>query len=402
MNLFMSHDNRVFCFFVFSALLALRASVLQNKGWTEVFQWYVFHLYGIFLSLLVICVEFEFAWLYEASIGGVPIHFDFLRNWIARAFLYLVLACICAASAYDVYGGLFALDKSLMWVWTALAITYAVFYVHMLSSATFYRWYIAHGAWFSKTAADGGYDDDEEGNDGRINETSALLGTFLDEATPSGLREPSLRNRNTNSGATSTSASTKAAKKKEPMKRFVLQPRGKLVVYPIKFVEGIGADGGGALPEGAGVKRNTNSDVLEPLPIKFFVKCLLGDESDGNSGQSRRLAPPKASKRPAPVAAAAAAGGESGKEGRVVQWAESEAIPLEVSAAVARAGKDAALEVQVWCEINGTKGPYHPTKGGELQVKYRLASLEKKQSECHQRLRQFYERILGGKLTFVA
>ena len=336
------------------------------------FQWYVFHLYGVSVSMLVIGVEFEVAWLYEVSIGGVPIHFDFLRNWIARALLYLVVACICAASAYDVYGGLFDLDKSLMWVWTALAVAYAVFYVHMVSSATFYRWYIAHGAWFSKTAAEGGDDDDEEG-DGRINETSALLGTFLDEATPSGLREPSLRNRTSGAAANSSgsSASARAAKKKEPMKRFVLQPRGKLVVNPIKFVEGIGADGSGALPEGVGMKRATNSDAPpEPLPLKFFVKCLLGDESDGYSGQSRRLAPPKASKRPAPVAAAGSAGAESSTEGRVVQWAESEAIPLEVSASVARAGKDAALEVQVWCEINGIKGPYHPTKGGELQVQH--------------------------------
>jgi hypothetical protein len=340
-----------------------------------VFQWYVFHVYGVGLSLLAVGVELELAWLYDVHVGGVPVHFDFLRHWVARAALYLVVACVCAASAFDTYGGLWDLDKALMWVWTALAVVYAVFYAHLVTSAMFYRWYIAHGAWFSKHAADGGGGGDgESGGLGSASETSALLGAYLDEATPSGLRGPALpRARAAAAGGGSAGGPNNrlqgpgggggaAAKKKEPMKRFVLQPRGKLVVHPVKFSEGPRSS---ALPDGVG-------PTPEPLAVKFFVKCLLGD--DGASGQSRRVAPlqDKAAKRNAPLAssaAAAAAGGSSGSgEGRVAQWAEAEAIPLEVSSAVARAGKDAALEVQVWCEVNGVKGPYVPGKGGELQV----------------------------------
>jgi hypothetical protein len=50
----------------------------------ELYLWYSLKFLGIFLAILATCVELELQWLFEGEVGGVPVHCDFLRNWVRK------------------------------------------------------------------------------------------------------------------------------------------------------------------------------------------------------------------------------------------------------------------------------------------------------------------------------
>jgi len=332
-------------FSVWGVMLGIQTVVLfgwevavYDTGYMEPYdkmQWYVFKVYGVLLALLAIGVEFELSWLYEMAVGGVPVHFDFLRNWGARAFLYILMACLCAEGVnYDGYVSLFDLDRAVMWLWLVFGCVYLVFHAHLVSSAVFYRWYVANGAWFSKR-------DGDEGGEG-LSESTTLLGSYLDEESAAGLQARQ-------AGGRGGGLEHLAPKKKaEGMKRFVLQPRGRLVITPLKFVE----------DERDAARRAGLAGGKVDDGLRFFVKCVLGEDATGSSK------PVAAAKLPKPKGGTAPAAPPS----RSCGWSAREGIPLEVSAAVARAGKEAAIEVQVWSQSGGKKGAWSGSSGGELQV----------------------------------
>jgi|MDSY01.1.fsa_nt_gb hypothetical protein len=66
------------------------------------YQYWCNKTFLLLLSCLVIAVELELAFVFDFSVGGVPIGFDFLRNWIARSFLYVLMASLVAAGAVSV------------------------------------------------------------------------------------------------------------------------------------------------------------------------------------------------------------------------------------------------------------------------------------------------------------
>mmetsp|Transcript_32904 Transcript_32904/g.42290 ORF Transcript_32904/g.42290 Transcript_32904/m.42290 type:complete len:923 (+) Transcript_32904:59-2827(+) len=361
------------CTFV---LLLWQSIAYDTGGWTvmERYQWFALKLFGYVTCILAMFTELELESFFEYSLGGVPIHFDFFRNWISRALLYLFIACMCAFGGDLKDSGvvtLFDLDRALMWTWVIYACIYVVFFIHLVSSAMLYKLYIANEAWFQKAIADES-----------VSETTGLLvgdeeigvgSTAWSQANSAGgmvNRHKNKSSDNVNGGLGQTKKSTT----EEGMRRFVLQKSGKLVLSPMRFTE----EKGGALGKLTGPKKSKKKqaaaadggDIKEDgdeddedeqeevkLPQNFYVRGILYD-GVGKCRSVNAVDPEKTKKgRPLPKgkkakqqqlnAHAAYLAQLEGK--RIFCWGTSDTIPLVVSSEVSRMGKEAAIDVQVWC-----------------------------------------------------
>jgi hypothetical protein len=340
----------------------IQAYDTDGWGWQYVYVWYSLKVCGFMSCFLAICTELELEVFYEYTLGGVPIHFDFLRNWVSRAFLYLFLACICAEGGdYKAAGAvtLFDLDRALMWTWVVYACVYVVFFIHLVSSAILYKLYIANEAWFQKAIADES-----------LSETTALLQDNHDDEEGGNTAWAQANSSVVNRKNKTTDSATPQAKKQEGMRRFVLQQGGKLVLSPIRFNE----EKEGALgklkvktPVSAASEDDGQEDGQDggaakkeeevEKPTNFYVRAILYDEI-GKCRAVNATEPEKPRKnRPLPKgkkakeqqlnAYAAYAAQQNGK--RIFCWSSSDTIPLVVSQEVSRMGKEAAIDVQVWC-----------------------------------------------------
>lgn len=358
---------------IFSLVMFIWQTIAYDAtswGFADKYQWYSLKVCGYICCIIALFTELELEIFYEVTVGSVPIHFDFLRNWISRSFLYLFIACLCAQSSEKVDGDytLFDITRTVMWAWVSLAIVYVVFFLHLVSSAMLYKLYIANEAWFQKTIADNsvsettsllnGNDDDDDVEGGNSAWSQSNPSNIINRKSSSN----TLKNNNTNTTSQDTNI-------KESMKRFVLQQGGKLVISPIKFIE----ESGGALgkvkvsnksatvaaaadADGGDNEVEEEEDIQEIKPQNFYVRGILYDE-EGQSKKVDAVLPEKPKKgKPLPKVKKAkqlllnahAAYQASLENKRIFCWTTSH-IPLEVSQKVSEMGKEAAIDVQVWC-----------------------------------------------------
>jgi|MDSY01.1.fsa_nt_gb hypothetical protein len=257
-----------------------------------------------------------------------------------------------------------------MWVWMVYAIVYFVFYIHLVGSAMLYRWYLANEKWLRKTLIDEelayeeGYTEGYGGAASSTEERVSLLDAFGGAGSGGGARSmvdddevDALF-----SGALPTSsAGGGAATKTDPVKRFMLQPGGRIMIHPMKYDErnsdgslsdGIAsakssasqAESGGGGASSLSSSSEQQSSKRDTILKRLFLKCSLGADSKGES--------PKADIKRSQLAQA-----EESPSSTLftASWNNRITVPLLVSTNVSKMGRDAAIEVQVWSDLSSVK-----------------------------------------------